>query len=145
MKRRHYSQSGDPTLGNRSGVVLVNLIPGEAAPPDLKPGQVRCRVCRQATTLTTTGVYRSHRDLFGNPCGARSPQAIVKLDVVPDVILPPEPKYVTPTKGEATEREKGSGVRAWGNCEECDAFVSGERRFCGKCLVRRERDRKRKR
>lgn len=141
MRRRRYEPRGPRTVGSRGFVVLVG---GRTAiaPPDLKPGQVHCRVCRQATTLTSTGIYRRHCDLFGNPCGARSPQASVRLEAVPDVVIPDERKTVDATAQRPPQASKGP--RAHGACQDCDAFVSGERRYCGKCAARHERERRRK-
>jgi hypothetical protein len=38
------------------------------AAPELKPGQVRCPVCRNGVRLTANGYLRKHADLFGHPC-----------------------------------------------------------------------------
>lgn len=112
--------------------------------PRLKPGQVRCHACRNTVTLTSTGNYRGHHDLFGGPCDARRPQ------VVDPTELPPVMHRGQPvTSGLTTERVRvskpsfGEGVRLYGDCEDCGAFVTGERRFCGLCLVRHEESRRR--
>lgn len=38
------------------------------APPELKPGQVRCQVCRNGVVITDRGYLRRHHDLFGHRC-----------------------------------------------------------------------------
>lgn len=37
-------------------------------PPELKPGQARCPVCRNACSVTGRGFLRRHRDLYGLDC-----------------------------------------------------------------------------
>jgi len=42
-------------------------------PPTLKPGQVRCPVCRNGVRPNVRGFLREHRDLFGLKCYNRRP------------------------------------------------------------------------
>lgn len=43
------------------------------AAPDLERGQVRCPVCRKATTRTARGYLKQHNDLFGHRCYNKAP------------------------------------------------------------------------
>lgn len=123
-------------------------------PPDLRPGQVRCHVCRNAAVLNPSGKYRKHQDLLGLPCYAIRPHGadLDVIDELPPVLHRGEPvtpgldKDVRPHRKAPTGGPPGmgNGVRAWGVCEEddceeddCDVIVSGERRFCGIHLARR--------
>lgn len=97
---------------------------GERTAAPLKPGQVRCALCGRGTTLTPNGKLRAHRDADGVACPHR-PQGFEPSGtfVAPPVVLP------TP-HGERF-------LPATGRCHECDKPITGERRYCGRCLARR--------
>lgn len=44
-----------------------------ADPPELKPGQVRCPVCRNGVRTTAYGYLWRHVDLFGLDCYNKRP------------------------------------------------------------------------
>lgn len=93
-----------------------------------RPGTTQCPECGR----WIGDPKRSHKSPTGDRCKVVEP---VVLDELPPVNLPPEPKYSQP--GYRTPEER-PGVRVAGECETCGAFVTGERRFCGLCLARRE-------
>ena len=112
-------------------------------PPPLKDGQVRCHACRNATCLTSSGHYRKHVDLFGMHCPTKHQLGVsYALTELPPVehrgeavtlALDPERVRLSDRKG------SGNGVRRYGDCLDCGALVSGERKFCGMCAMRRDR------
>lgn len=112
---------GSPTYS--SAVVL--------APPELRPGQVRCPVCRNATGLTPlTKVLRKHRDLFGEPCWNKSQMETVKL-VAPPVVLPRGGGQAGAEPAVAGQSRLDGGSL----CTSCGKWLPGERTLCGRCFA----------
>lgn len=88
QRSRQAPSRGDRSRnGNATVVGMADHRRAERAVPALKEGQVRCPMCRGAAALTKSGVLRSHRDVFGNPCLNRATGERVHLDVLPPVVF----------------------------------------------------------
>ena len=72
--RRRTQRSNVHAVTGRTGVASR---PYEQPGPPM-PGQVRCPVCRKATTPLTSGFLRKHADLFGHPCYNRRPPEVMR-------------------------------------------------------------------
>lgn len=119
------------------------------APPELRPGQVRCPVCRNGAGKTLNGNLRQHTDLFGHRCYNRSTGEPTGIET-PAVVIPerPTPPPPAPRQESQQPRRRGKPYRqagpgdgrirqVTGYCHECGRPVSGERRYCGPCLATR--------
>ena len=113
---RHAQRGGKPIASSNPGYRSQTAIPA----PDVPEGRLRCEVCRNHASLTPRGNLYAHRDLFGYPCGnKRPPGAVVQPVAVPPLL-------------------DGGVLSPKGRCYECDRPVSGERKFCGQCLRKRQ-------
>lgn len=115
-----------------------------AAPPTLREGQVRCPVCRNATSLTPRGYLRQHRDLFGDTCTNKATGERVPF-VAPPVVLPRVRTGPVRDPANTPERYKRppgeSRLDVGSECRDCGKWLPGERILCGRCYVRRDASR----
>jgi hypothetical protein len=114
-------------------------------PQPLTDGRVRC-ICSRTLALTKAGRIPRHNMPNGDPCAHEAvyqprPQPIA----LPDVHMPPTRGYTsTPTLADRADPDTPR-LLAGSCCVDCDRWLPGERSLCGRCGVRRERERERHR
>lgn len=102
------------------------------APKPLAPGA--CAHCGRVIALRKDGRRRDHRDTQGRRCtgglvlvAPRAVDAAVLSEA--RIVLPPEPQ-------QHSRRTRPSPT---GACHRCSRPVTGERLYCGPCVVERGR------
>jgi hypothetical protein len=109
-------------------------------PEPLENGKVRCRGCSKVVPLTPNGKIRKHRSPAGEDCAYTASYGRYALDEIPPVVMRPAPK-VKELQPERPPREprvlEPLRLYAGRHCQECDSWVSGERRLCGMCAAKR--------
>lgn len=105
-------------------------------PEEIPDGKVRCAGCGKVVSLTPNGHTRRHNTPKGDPCAVRATYAKpIHLDEIPEVQLPPAPRYDAPTepRARASRKNEASRLDVGSKCEDCGRWLPGERYVCGKC------------
>lgn len=98
---------------------------------ELEDGKVRC-LCGKAVKPTSAGRLARHLTPSGDDCthfaSYRDP---VRLDEVPEVVLPQPREPAEKPEKPAPRLDVGSA------CKVCGKWLPGERSLCGRCSVTR--------